>query len=160
MSTTEEQDLATAADDPVDSKAAEIMEQDADRFPKAVYPAGPAASGHREEPVGNESIFLNDLEEEFSRGQRLAELYKLEQEERPADHPLVIAKAFRAETDRLADLSKEREDDETGETAGTYPGTHAGLDELASGSGYQYSQGGLTVAEKKAELEQAGIQPS
>ena len=106
-----EKDLATAADDKVDAKAAEIMEQDADRFPKAVYPAGPAASGHREEPVGNETIFLNDLEEEQERGKRLAELYQTEQSERPDDHPLVIARRFRAEVDeQQADERKRQEE--------------------------------------------------
>lgn len=160
MSTTEEKDLATAADDPVDSKAAEIMEQDPDAFPKAVYPAGPAASGHREEPVGNETIFLNDLKEEFSRGEKLAALYQLEQSERPDDHPLVIARNFRAEADASREAAASDSDATASSDQGTasYPGTHAGLDELAAENNYTFS--GTTVAEKQAELEAAGIRPS
>jgi len=107
----DEKDLATAADDKVDSKAAEIMEQDADRFPKAVYPAGPAASGHREEPVGNETIFLNDLEEEKARGEKLAELYQTEQSERPDDHPLVVARRERATADEAQAAERERQEE-------------------------------------------------
>jgi hypothetical protein len=36
------------------------------------------------------------------------------------------------------------------------PGQHAGLDELAAERGYEWSADDLTVAEKQAELEQAG----
>lgn len=36
------------------------------------------------------------------------------------------------------------------------PGQHAGLDKLAAERGYEWSADDLTVAEKQAELEEAG----
>jgi len=36
------------------------------------------------------------------------------------------------------------------------PGQHAGLDELAAQRGHEWSADDLTVAEKQAELDQAG----
>jgi hypothetical protein len=93
----------------VGSKAAEAMDAEGGDFPKLTFPAGPGASAHRQEPVGQEGfLFDRNLEDELERGEKLAQLYLTEREERPADHPLTRAREYNREVGENNERTEKR----------------------------------------------------